>query len=234
MIWIFVALLVGWGNLGTSLLAPTTLLPGGSVAYVLAGIVLCAVSVLAAWRGGVDRASFGLGRSRAWRTAGLGLLAGTVVAALGAAALQVAPLITGVPLTYDPLVGLSAAALAVHIAVLLPLATVLPEEVAFRGALFGLLARRGARAAVVGSAGAFALWHGAVALATVERTTLAGTPWAGPAVAGALALVFVGGIVLAWLRLATGALAATIAAHWSFNATLLVALWALLPAARSE
>jgi membrane protease YdiL (CAAX protease family) len=228
VIWVFVALLVGWGNVGTALLAPTTLLPGGSWTFVIAGVALTVLAVLVAWRGGLDLRALGLGRRGMWRGGALGLAAGAGIAAAGATALQIAPLITGRPVVYDPLLGVSAAALAMHIFLFLPLATVLPEEIAFRGTLIGLLRDSGPRAILV-SAAAFALWHAAVAVATVERTTLVGTPWVVPAILGALAVVFAGGVVLAWLRMATGTLATTIAAHWSFNATLLVALWALLP-----
>ena len=42
--------------------------------------------------------------------------------------------------------------------------------------------------------------------------------------AGAFAAVFVGGILFAALRLATGHLAGSIVAHWAFNAALLVGL----------
>jgi membrane protease YdiL (CAAX protease family) len=228
VIWIFVALLVGWGNAGTSLLAPTTLLPGGSWTFVVSGIALTALALLVARRAGLDLRSLGVGRKGMWRGGALGLVAGIGIAVAGATALQIAPLITGRPVVYDPLLGVSAAALAMHIFLFLPLATVLPEEIAFRGTLLGLLRDSGKRAIVL-SAAAFALWHGAVAVATVEQTTLVGTPLVIPAILGALAVVFAGGVVLAWLRISTGTLASTVAAHWSFNATLLVALWALLP-----
>jgi membrane protease YdiL (CAAX protease family) len=39
--------------------------------------------------------------------------------------------------------------------------------------------------------------------------------------------------LLAWLRLRTGTLATTIAAHWAFNAVVLVGLWSTRPAAPS-
>jgi uncharacterized protein len=228
VIWVFVALLVGWGNVGASLLASTAPLPGGSWTFVVAGIALGALAVFVARRAGLDPRAIGLGRRGVWRGGALGLVAGAGIAAVGATALQVAPILTGRPVVYDPLVGVSAAALALHILLFLPLGTVLPEELIFRGALIGLL-RDGGPRAIAGSAAAFALWHGAVAVATVEQTTLVGTPWVVPAILGALAVVFVGGAVLAWLRLSTGTLASTIAAHWSFNATLLVVLWTRVP-----
>ena len=79
--------------------------------------------------------------------------------------------------------------------------------------------------AIAGAAIVFALWHLAVVRATIDDTSL-GRPsvWFVPALVGALIVVAIGGAVFAWLRLRTGSLATTIAAHWSFNAVLLVGL----------
>ena len=230
MIWVFAALLVGWGNVGSSLLAPTAPLPGGSWAFVGTGLGLTTVALVVARLGGLDRSGMGLASDRWWRGAALGLLAGAGIALVGLVALQAAPLVIGGPVVYDPLRDVTAVDLGRHLLVFLPLGTVLPEEVAFRGTLVGVLRTHGARGALLGSAGAFALWHAVVAVVTVNDTTIAGSAWAIPAIAGALAVVFAGGFVLAWLRLWTGALASTIAAHWAFNATLLVGLWTMLPA----
>lgn len=231
MIWIFVALLVGWGNAGASLLGGNAQLPGGSLAYAAAGVTLTLTSLAIARRAGLDFAAIGL-RSAAWpRGAAIGLASGAAIAILGIVGLQLASLIVGAPVMYDPLRDVTQAELVRHILFFLPLGVVLPEEVAFRGTLVGLLRRGGVRAALLGSATAFALWHAAIAVVTVGETTVAApSPWFMPAIAGALAVVFIGGVVLAWLRLWTGTLATTIAAHWSFNATLLAGLWAALPA----
>jgi membrane protease YdiL (CAAX protease family) len=230
LIWVFVALLVGWGNAGSSLLGGTAQLPGGSVAFALMGVTLVALSVAISRRAGLDLAAMGL-RSTAWpRGALMGVASGAAIALAGIAGMQLASLIIGAPVVYDPLRDVTQADLVRHILFFLPLGTVLPEEVAFRGTLVGLLRRGGVRAALLGSAAAFALWHAAVAVVTVGETTVAApSPWFLPAIAGALAVVFMGGVVLAWLRLWTGTLATTIAAHWAFNATLLFGLWATLP-----
>lgn len=230
MIWVFAALLVGWGNVGSSLLAPTALLPGGSWAFVASGLVLTAVALLVARFGGLDRAAIGLGPERWWRATFVGLAAGSAIALVGVLGLQVAALVIGGPVVYDPLRDVTATDLGGHLFLFLPVGTVVPEEVAFRGTLVGLLRARGARVALLGSAAAFALWHAAVAVVTVNATTIAPSPWLVPAIAGALGVVFAGGLVLAWLRLRTGTLASTISAHWAFNATLLVGLWTRLPA----
>ncbi|MDQ2968357.1 MAG: hypothetical protein M3R37_08585, partial [Actinomycetota bacterium] len=42
---------------------------------------------------------------------------------------------------------------------------------------------------------------------------------------GAFVVLFVGGVIMAALRLLTGSLATTIAAHWVFNTVILVGLW---------
>ena len=235
MIWIFVALLVGWGNAGPSLLGGSAQLPGGSVAHILIGITIVALSLAIAVRGGLDLRAMGL-RSSAWpRGTAIGLISGAGIALIGLLALQLASVIVGGPVVYDPLRDVTESGLLAHVLFFLPFGTVLPEEIAFRGALVGLLRRGGTRAALLGSAAAFALWHAAVATVTVGETTIAPpSPWFLPAIAGALAVVFVGGLVLAWLRLWTDTLATTIAAHWAFNATLLVGLWATLPVPRPQ
>ena len=230
MIWIFVALLVGWGNAGSSLLGGTARLPGGSVAYAMTGVTLVVLSLVIARRAGLDLATIGL-RSSAWlRGAAIGIVGGAAFALTAILSLQLASAIVGGHVLYDPLRDVTEAELLRHVLFFLPFGAVLPEEIAFRGTLVGLLRARGTRATLVGSAAAFALWHAAVAIFTVGETTVAApSPWFLPAIIGALAVVFAGGVVLAWLRLWTDTLATTIAAHWVFNATLLVGLWATLP-----
>lgn len=228
------ALLVGWGNAGASLLGGTARLPGGGVAHVVTGATLVALSLAIARRGGLDLHAIGL-RTGWPRGTAIGLMSGAAIAITGLLALRLASIIVGGPVVYDPLREVTDADLLRHLLVFLPLGTVLPEEIAFRGTLVGLLRKRGVRAALLGSGAAFALWHAAVAIATVGATTVAApSPWFLPAIAGALAVVFAGGVVLAWLRLWTDTLATPIAAHWAFNATLLVGLWATLPVPRPQ
>ncbi len=224
----YAALLIAWGNAKTILLEPTATLPGGSAALVLAGAALVALSLASARTAGLDALDLGL-RRRALRGGAIGLLLGIVASVAGVAALRVlAPLVVGHPIEYAPLGRLSGSELAVHVAVLLPLSVVLPEEIAFRGVLLAALARPiGLRGAIVASAGAFALWHGAIVLGTIGQTTLgAASPWTPIAIVSAIVVVAAGGVIFAWLRLATGSLVTTIAAHWAFNVIVLVGLWA--------
>lgn len=233
MTWLFAAFLVVWGNLQPPLIGATAVLPGGSWAFVAAGVGLAAAALAVAYQGRLDADALGLARAHLARGSLIGALAGSSLALASLAAMQLAPTITGRAIVYEPLYRLSGAQLATHIAVFLPLGVVLPEELAFRGTLFGLLHRAGTRAAIVGSAATFALWHAAVAVVTVGDTTLAlPSPWFVPAVAGALVVVFVGGVALAALRLRARSLGASIAAHWTFNALLLVGLWATMPPQR--
>jgi membrane protease YdiL (CAAX protease family) len=228
MIWVFALLLIVWGNVLSSVLGASSWLPGGSWQFVVAGLALIAVSLGAARALGLSARDLGLTRGDAARGALIGAALGTAAGVAAFAALRlVAPLIVGRDVDYAPLQQVTENELIRHVAVLLPLGDIVPEELAFRGVLLGALARlRGPRAAVVLSAVVFALWHAAVAVATVGDTTL-GRPslWFAPAVGTALVAVFVGGAVFAWVRLRTGSLATTVAAHWLFNAVLLAGLW---------
>lgn len=108
--------------------------------------------------------------------------------------------------------------------VLIPLQTVLPEELLFRGILLGALARRyRARIAILLQALLFGLWH------VVSSTGLAaGNEGIGDAVGrgtaglllgvlGAVAFTTLAGLLLGWLRLRTGSLLPSIALHWAAN-----------------
>jgi uncharacterized protein len=230
LIWLFAAFLVVWGNAQPPLIGASAILPGGSWAYVFAGVGLIAVALAVAYRRRLDSDALGLSRAQLARGFAVGAFAGSSLALVSVAVLQLAPALTGLPILYEPLYRVSGAELAAHIAVFLPLGVVLPEEIAFRGTLFGLLRQMSTRAAIVGSGATFALWHSAVAVVTVGDTTLAPpSPWFLPAVGGALVVVFIGGVALAALRLVVRSLGASIAAHWTFNALLLVGLWATQP-----
>jgi CAAX protease family protein len=230
-LWLFVAFLILWGNLLHPLLGPSGVLPGGSWQFALAGAALVALSVLVARAFGLDASALGLRRADAARGAVIGALAAGGIAATCVVVLRLSPSIIGRPIVYEPLLRVTSPDLARHIALFLPLGAVLPEELAFRGTLLAEFMRRGgARLAVAGSAAVFALWHVSVAAVTVADTTLGSpSPLFGPAVGGTLVVLFVGGATLAILRLVTGSLATTIAAHWVFNAVLLVGLWMVRP-----
>lgn len=224
-IWLFAAFLILWGNLLHPLIGASALLPGGSWEFVFAGAALVVVSLLAARVLQLDGSALGMRRDGALRGAAIGAIAGGMIAAAGVGVIRVvAPAVIGQPVVYEPLSRVGAGDLTPHIAFFLPFGAVIPEELAFRGTLLGgLLARYSVRFAVSASAATFALWHGTVAVFTVLNTSLPAVLIV-PAIAGALVILFVGGAIMASLRVATGTLLASIAAHWAFNAIILVGL----------
>jgi membrane protease YdiL (CAAX protease family) len=227
--WLLAALLVVFGNAMPPLIGGTARLPGGSWAFVVAGALVVGVSIAIARDAGLGRTELGIVGPLRYGALGAGL--GATVALVAVFAIPLVAGITGRPLAYEPLRGLPASALALHVAFFLPLGDILPEEIAFRGALVGLLARATGLAAIVVGGAAFALWHTAVIVVTVADTTLGPpSPWFVPAILGALLVVFVGGALFAVLRLRTGTVATTIGAHWAFNAVVLLGFWSQMPA----
>jgi CAAX protease family protein len=224
-IWLFAAVLILWGNLLHPLIGATALLPGGSWHFVAAGAVLVLASVAAARALRLDAAALGLRRAGALRGTAIGALGGALIAAAAVALMRgVVPAVVGAPVVYEPLSGVAAGDLTPHILFFLPFGAVIPEEVAFRGTLLGgLLMTHGVRFAVIASATLFSVWHGTVAVFTVMNTTMP-VVLIIPAIAGALGVLFVGGAILSRLRVATGTLMTSIAAHWAFNAVILVGL----------
>jgi len=221
---LFAAVLVVWGNVVSAFLGPTARLPGGSWPFVLSGVLLVSATLLWSRRDGLARSELGLVQDGALGGAALGG-AIAIARALPALALLRSGFPLGQSIGYAPLAGVGDSALALHVAVFLPFGAVVPEELAFRGALLGALVRRsGPVPAVVGSAAAFACWHVGVIFVTVNNTPLATSSLFPLAVAAALAVVFAGGLLFAALRIRTGTLASTIALHWAFNAAVLIGL----------
>jgi uncharacterized protein len=108
--------------------------------------------------------------------------------------------------------------------IIIPLQTVIPEELAFRGVLHGALNRAwGFRGVAAAGSLLFGLWHIATSLgltsSNVGFTRLFGGGLFGT-VAGvvlAVAATAIAGFVFTWLRRRSGSLIAPIALHWSLN-----------------
>jgi membrane protease YdiL (CAAX protease family) len=108
--------------------------------------------------------------------------------------------------------------------IIIPLQTVIPEELAFRGVLHGALNRAwGFRGVAAAGSLLFGLWHIATSLgltsSNVGFTRLFGGGLLGMSAGVTLAVLATGtaGFVFSWLRRRSGSLISPIALHWSLN-----------------
>lgn len=102
-------------------------------------------------------------------------------------------------------------------------ATVLLEEIAFRGVLWGLVeTRSGPMAAVLVTSALFGLWHivpSFVDTGVRRPDALAALPWGGALwTAGTVVVTALAGVVFAELRRRSGSVVAPMGLHWGFNA----------------
>ena len=191
--------------------------PWASVATVPAA----AVGLVALLRfNGLGWAELGLGRDH-WKSG--------VAYALAAMALVVMVIAVGVllPLTRTMFMNNHYATISgalVASMIIIPLQTVIPEELAFRGVLHGALNRAwGFRGVALAGSLMFGLWHIATSLG-LTSSNVGFTRLFGGGVVGMLAGVTlavtataVAGFVFSWLRRRSGSLIAPIALHWSLN-----------------
>jgi membrane protease YdiL (CAAX protease family) len=191
--------------------------PWASVATVPAA----AVGLVALLRfNGLGWAELGLGRDH-WKSG--------VAYALAGMALVVTVIAVGVllPLTRPMFMNNHYATISgalVASMIIIPLQTVIPEELAFRGVLHGALNRAwGFRGVALAGSLMFGLWHIATSLgltsSNVGFTRLFGGGVVGMLAGVTLAVIAtaVAGFVFSWLRRRSGSLIAPIALHWSLN-----------------
>jgi membrane protease YdiL (CAAX protease family) len=187
---------------------------------------------LARWAG-LSWPELGLGRGT-WRRgliwAGAAIGAVAVVFAVGASL----PLTRGAFRDARYHLGWGHALLTAFL--LIPLGTVLFEEIAFRGVLWGLLRQaRGTWTATVVSSVLFGLWHVLPSLGLAASNEAIGSTvgkgTSGQAISVMATVVFTGlaGVVFCELRRRSGSLLASIGLHWATNGLGVVAaaaLWA--------
>jgi len=205
-------LLLVWSNLVLPALPADPVLK----AAVNLGGVLALVGV--ARLAGLTWADLGIGRGT-WRA---GLRWGG--AAIGVAVVGYATVLLVAPhvLANPQLAGSTPATLLLRGLVLIPLGTVLAEELAFRGVLHGRSIRSlPARVALSVTAVAFGLWHLTVALGPSAVPLPADLQWT--SVVLVLGVTVLGGVALGWLRHRTGSVLAPIGLHLGTNAVGLVA-----------
>jgi len=187
-------------------------------AYPWTSILELALVLAVAYGAGLRAADLGLARAT-WRR---GLLVGAAgVAMVALVYLLVALSPAGREAFLDRRAALGAGAAVFAALVTVPVGTVILEEVAFRGVLWGLVARlRGPTAATVVSAVAFGLWHVLPSLGLGRNNRAVGEVIGTGAVTVALfgvAVTIAAGVVLAELRRRTGSLIAPVAVHWATN-----------------
>lgn len=124
--------------------------------------------------------------------------------------------------------------------VLIPVGTVLVEEVAFRSVLWGLIARiRGTASATAISSALFGLWHVLPSLRLASDSSLVGAAVGGSsgecalarvlAVLGAVVFTALAGVVFCELRRRSGSVLPSCGLHWAANALSVLAsaaVWA--------
>lgn len=188
-------------------------------AHLAAGLGLAACLLAIARAGGLAAADLGLARS----ALGTGLRWGGAAAVLVGAGYALAWLIPGVRQALPEGDG-DLGRVALTVLVVIPLGTVLPEELAFRGLLLPLLGRgRGLAAATWLSSGLFGLWHvlpslgGGAANAAIAGAVGGDTAGTVARVAATVCFTTLAGVVFCWLRLRSGSLVAPLLAHWTVN-----------------
>ncbi len=202
--------LLAWNNL-------VHLVPGTQLAYVPLNLAAAGAVVGTARHCGLSWSDLGLRRDRLRS----GACWGGAVAAAIAAGLAVAVAVPGLhPLLDDARVRrLGPGAVAYHVLVRVPLGTVVLEEVAFRGALFGALAHGGRRLwAAAASSAVFGLWHIRPTLGLLDANDVVDDPVArGATVALAVATTAAGGMLFCLLRVRSGSTLAPVVAHTATN-----------------
>lgn len=171
-------------------------------------------------RRGLGWAELGLS-PRQWKTGSLYAL-GAVGLVLTVVAIGALLPITRPFFMADRYATISAALVASMIVI--PLQTVIPEELAFRGVLQGTLGRiYGARGVFAAGSLLFGLWHIASSMGLTSGNAGLSNFLGGGVVgqvigiAAAVVATAAAGLVFTWLRQRSGSLIAPIALHWSLN-----------------
>jgi CAAX protease family protein len=198
---------------------------------LVAGPLVAVMLVLIARRSGLSWRD--LGMSRHTLIPGLKYAVGAVLAVAVVYAIGIALPLTR-PAFQDVRYHLHPGAALMTAFIVVPLGTVLLEEVAFRGVLLGLVNRhRGAAWASITSSVLFGFWHILPSLRlnsanqAVGSAVGAGMTGRVLAVAGAVAFTATAGLLLCELRRRSGSLLAAAALHWATNGLGLLAASAL-------
>lgn len=191
----------------------------------LGALVLVLLVVLLLAR--LSLAELGLDRSMATRSAVYGIALSAIATIPAVAFILVVGALDAELIEVERLSERSGAGMAYFLLVRQPVGTALFEELVFRGALFGVWRRAGGdKAALLGTAMTFCLWHVVIVSRTMVDGDVGGL-WAviGGTIATLIGLLFVG-LFFALLRWRTQSIVAGVLTHWLIVAGILVAVWA--------
>jgi membrane protease YdiL (CAAX protease family) len=188
--------------------------------YVPGGLAAGMAAVWLSRRGGATREELGLEAQRMGNGIRVGAIASTL--AIGTIGAAVAMPRTRRLFVDERARHPSGAALVYEMAVRIPIGTAVGEELLFRSALLGLsLSRRSWGASVAWSSTLFGLWHVVPTIATLPGSAalaeMSVQRGRGAAVASAVVVTTVGGVVFAELRRRSGSIVAPILLHATLN-----------------
>lgn len=214
------AVLAAYNNLAA-------MLPGHRRRYTLLNLGATAAALSAAAASGLTATDIGLGREGLWPGLRLGSRL-AAAAACGWVLIAAAPATRPI-LRDERITGLSGRAVAYQVIARIPLGTVLWEETAFRGVLQAALCRvMPGGAAIAVTSAVFGIWHVRPTAGALRVNGLAGGPGkTTAAVASGAAATAAGGVLLSWLRLRSGSLAAPILLHLATNCGGALTAWAV-------
>jgi uncharacterized protein len=200
-------------------------LPGWT--YVPVNVSIAAALVGAARWQGLSWDELGLSRQGLWP----GLRTGGVIAAAVAGGLALAFIVPAAErfLADNRVAGLGTSGLMYTAIVRIPLGTVVLEEIAFRGVLFGAWNRVASTTiAAIGSCAIFGIWHIVPMLEMLRTNSFGGGPGAkvGVVLLGVIGTAIGGGVLLA-IRVWTGGIVGPALVHAATNclATLAAYMW---------
>jgi membrane protease YdiL (CAAX protease family) len=200
----------------------SALIPSGAhfVANVALGLAVLGIGLAA----GMTGAEIGASHEHL----GAGLRLGAIVAAViafGVVFVAVVPFTSD--LFDDARTRISLPEMLVRVILVIPVATVLVEELVFRGVVLGLLRRRHhVVGAAVWSAVLFGLWHLFPVWWSYDDVAVFDLSRLG-AVAGTFVATFAAGLGFAWLRVRADHLAAPMLVHVATNSVPFAVAWAV-------
>jgi membrane protease YdiL (CAAX protease family) len=211
-----VVLVVGAANVTRSTIVPEglDLLFNLGLAVVVVGIGVAA---------GMSVSEVGLAEADLPR----GLRYGAIAAGLVAAAVVIAALVPALSDAFDDdRVEIGLGAMLLKALVVIPIGTVLVEELIFRGVLLGLLRRIAPTVvAVVAASLLFGLWHVYPAWRGDAENEALESAGKLSTVLGTMAATSVAGLVFCWLRVASRSLLAPMIAHCATNSVPFMVAW---------